>query len=93
MEVKGKMAGVAQGAEKEPSAPKTSVLGMVAIWMVRQYQRWCRPWMGNHCRFYPSCSDYMILAVQKYGVFRGVPKGIWRICRCQPFCKGGIDEP
>ena len=74
-------------------ATRLSLLGVVGIWLVRQYQRWCRPWMGDHCRFYPSCSDYMILAVKKHGFLLGVPKGIWRICRCQPFHPGGVDYP
>lgn len=72
---------------------RLSLLAAVGIWMVRQYQWWCRPWMGDHCRFYPSCSDYMILAVKKHGFLLGVPKGIWRICRCQPFHPGGVDYP
>lgn len=76
-----------------PAAGKLSFLAVVGIWMVRQYQWWCRPWMGDHCRFYPSCSDYMILAVRKHGFFLGVLKGIWRICRCQPFHPGGVDYP
>ena len=43
------------------------------------------------CRFQPTCSQYMIEAVEKKGVVVGVLKGLWRICRCNPFCKGGWD--
>ncbi|MCD6413318.1 MAG: membrane protein insertion efficiency factor YidD [Elusimicrobia bacterium] len=46
-----------------------------------------------HCRFYPSCSQYFIIAVEKYGLFQGSLKGIWRILRCHPFSKGGFDLP
>ncbi|MCM8761136.1 MAG: membrane protein insertion efficiency factor YidD [Candidatus Omnitrophica bacterium] len=43
------------------------------------------------CRFYPSCSEYAIEALQKYGVVKGLFKSIGRITRCHPFCKGGYD--
>ncbi|MCD6422822.1 MAG: membrane protein insertion efficiency factor YidD [Elusimicrobia bacterium] len=46
-----------------------------------------------HCRFYPSCSNYFLLAVQKYGFLKGTLKGILRILKCNPFFKGGIDFP
>ncbi len=45
------------------------------------------------CRFYPSCSEYAILAIEKYGVIRGLVKAFWRILRCNPFSKGGVDYP
>jgi len=43
------------------------------------------------CRFYPSCSEYAIESVEKYGVLQGAVKGLWRILRCNPFSKGGPD--
>lgn len=43
------------------------------------------------CRFNPSCSDYGIQAIQKYGIFKGGLKALWRIWRCNPFNKGGND--
>lgn len=43
------------------------------------------------CKYHPSCSHYFEQAVQKKGAFRGGLKGIWRICRCHPFSKGGYD--
>ena len=48
--------------------------------------------MGGHCRYHPSCSQYMIDAVRKYGACRGGWRGVKRIARCHPFAKGGIDE-
>ncbi len=45
------------------------------------------------CRFEPSCSEYFLQAVHKYGPVHGAAKGVWRICRCQPLCKGGYDPP
>lgn len=44
------------------------------------------------CRFYPSCSFYSIQAVEKFGLKKGLPKIIWRIIRCSPLSKGGIDQ-
>ncbi|MBI5072086.1 membrane protein insertion efficiency factor YidD [Candidatus Falkowbacteria bacterium] len=43
------------------------------------------------CRFHPTCSDYGYAAIEKYGVFRGGAKAIWRVLRCNPFSKGGFD--
>ncbi|MCX7700869.1 MAG: membrane protein insertion efficiency factor YidD [Gemmataceae bacterium] len=63
------------------------------ILLVRGYQRLLRPLLPPSCRFYPSCSEYMIQAVQKYGPWRGALKGIARICRCHPFHPGGFDPP
>jgi len=45
----------------------------------------------GYCRFYPSCSEYSYRAINKYGLIKGGIKGIWRILRCNPFSKGGID--
>jgi putative membrane protein insertion efficiency factor len=45
----------------------------------------------NACKFTPTCSEYMIQAIEKYGTLRGIFKGIKRILRCNPFNKGGYD--
>ena len=65
----------------------------LAIFMVRIYQKTLSPFIGQQCRFYPTCSNYYILAVRKYGFCWGSLKGAWRILRCNPFCKGGEDFP
>jgi putative membrane protein insertion efficiency factor len=70
-----------------------SVLAAVLIGFVRGYQMVLRPVLPAVCRFEPSCSEYFILAVRKYGPLRGACKGAWRICRCNPFCRGGYDPP
>ena len=67
------------------------VWGVIAV--VRVYQWTLSPFVGRQCRFEPTCSNYMIQAVEKYGVLQGVPRGVWRIVRCNPFCRGGIDPP
>jgi uncharacterized protein len=66
---------------------------LAVIAFVRLYQLTLSPIFGRQCRFQPTCSHYMIGAVEKYGVLRGVPKGLWRIVRCNPFCRGGYDPP
>ena len=59
----------------------------------RVYQYTLSPLIGRHCRFEPSCSNYLILAVQKYGAVSGILRGVGRICRCHPFNPGGHDPP
>ena len=69
------------------------VLAGGIILSVRGYQRFLRPVLPTVCRFQPSCSEYMILAVTKYGPARGAWRGIRRICRCHPWNPGGYDPP
>ncbi len=75
------------------AAAVRSFFAIVLIGFVRAYQALLRPILPAVCRFEPSCSEYFILAVQKYGPLRGACKGAWRICRCNPFCQGGLDPP
>ena len=63
------------------------------IGVVRVYQLTLSPIVGRQCRFYPTCSQYFIGAVQKYGAVRGTWKGVCRICRCHPWHPGGVDHP
>ena len=60
---------------------------------VRLYQIFHSPVLGRQCRFTPTCSEYFILAVKKYGALRGAFRGVLRICRCHPFHPGGYDPP
>ena len=60
---------------------------------VRCYQLVVSPCIGSHCRFRPTCSTYFIQSLQKYGAIRGTARGLWRICRCHPFHRGGYDPP
>ena len=70
-----------------------AIPAMLVIALVRCYQLLISPWLPNTCRFFPSCSAYMILAIRKYGVLRGSWRGVKRICRCHPFDPGGFDPP
>jgi len=61
--------------------------------LIKGYQFFISPALGEHCRFYPSCSEYTALSVKKYGWFSGAFKGIKRIFRCNPWTAGGVDLP
>jgi putative membrane protein insertion efficiency factor len=65
----------------------------VLIGGVRLYQVILRPILPPLCRFHPSCSEYFILAVQKYGPLSGACRGVGRLCRCNPWHPGGYDPP
>ena len=65
----------------------------ILIALVRCYQWLLSPLLGRQCRFEPSCSHYFIGAVRKYGPVKGTLRGLWRICRCNPFNPGGEDPP
>ena len=67
--------------------------GHCMILGVRIYQRVVSPLIGPSCRFQPTCSEYMIEAIRKYGAIWGGLKGIRRILRCHPFNRGGFDPP
>ena len=66
---------------------------MMLIGAVRLYQLTLSHLVGRQCRFHPTCSEYFILAVQKYGAIRGAWRGCGRICRCHPWHPGGVDWP
>ena len=66
----------------------------ILINVIRLYQRWVsRLKRAPSCRFYPSCSEYAVLAIGKYGALKGTALGIWRVIRCNPWNSGGIDFP
>lgn len=58
---------------------------------IRFYQFFIRPVLGAHCRFYPSCSQYAIDAIQYRGIVMGLFLTCRRLCRCHPGCEGGYD--
>jgi putative membrane protein insertion efficiency factor len=66
---------------------------LALVGLVRLYQLALSPILGRQCRFHPTCSNYMIGAVEKYGAVRGGWRGLMRICRCHPWHPGGIDPP
>ena len=60
---------------------------------VRFYQLTLSWLVGRYCRFRPTCSNYFIQSVEKYGAIRGACRGVLRICRCHPWHPGGDDPP
>lgn len=73
----------------------------IATWPIIFYQKTLsfdhgpmRHWYPNgYCPFYPTCSEYARRAILEHGIFHGILLGIWRILRCHPWTKGGVDHP
>lgn len=59
--------------------------------IIRAYQRWISPLLGAQCRFYPTCSQYAIEAIERYGAVKGALLAVQRIARCHPWHPGGFD--
>ena len=59
--------------------------------MIKLYRFFLSPWIGQHCRFSPSCSQYAIEAIETYGTGRGTKLTLQRLLRCHPWCDGGYD--
>jgi len=63
----------------------------LALRLLRLYKRWVSPSLPPSCRYVPTCSEYAMEAIERYGVMRGGPMAAWRVLRCHPFVKGGLD--
>ncbi|MCI7100333.1 MAG: membrane protein insertion efficiency factor YidD [Lachnospiraceae bacterium] len=61
------------------------------IALIRLYRRYISPMKAPCCRYVPTCSQYAIIAIERYGVIKGGALAVWRILRCNPFAKGGYD--
>jgi putative membrane protein insertion efficiency factor len=72
--------------------PGRIVSGLLIL-VIRVYQHTLSPLLGPVCRFEPSCSRYMIGSLRKYGLLKGLARGIGRILRCHPWNPGGYDPP
>ena len=57
--------------------------------LIRIYQKMVSPWLGPHCRFYPTCSEWARQAVETYGIFKGSALALKRLLSCHPFHPGG----
>ena len=62
-----------------------------AIALIRFYQKNISPYKGTKCPYHPTCSNYALQAIEKYGVVQGGILALWRILRCNPFSHGGYD--
>jgi putative membrane protein insertion efficiency factor len=63
----------------------------IAILPIRLYQFAISPIFGERCRYYPSCSEYAVQAIGRFGILRGLVLAGWRLLRCNPWSKGGVD--
>jgi len=67
--------------------PRVALIGLV-----RGYRLLLSPWVGQSCRFTPTCSAYALQALDRHGAVVGTGLAAWRILRCNPWCHGGCDE-
>jgi putative membrane protein insertion efficiency factor len=65
---------------------------LLLVGLVRLYQVTLSGWLGGQCRFSPTCSRYAEEAIRTHGAVRGSALAAWRIARCGPFTKGGVDH-
>lgn len=72
-------------------AKNNSTPQIIAISLVKAYQRWLSPLLGNNCRFTPTCSFYAIEAINRFGVIKGSWLASKRILKCHPLNAGGED--
>ena len=63
----------------------------ILLMLIMGYRYAISPWLGNHCRFYPSCSQYALEAIDRHGAWHGLGLSVWRLLRCHPFHAGGYD--
>ncbi len=63
----------------------------LALRLLRLYKRWISPAFPPACRYVPTCSEYAMEAVERYGACRGGFMAAWRVLRCHPLAKGGLD--
>jgi uncharacterized protein len=63
----------------------------IAILLLKIYKSAVSPYVPTACRFYPTCSSYMLEAIETKGLLKGVAKGVLRVLKCHPFHPGGFD--
>jgi len=63
----------------------------IFLLLIKGYKKGISPFLGNNCRFYPTCSMYMYEAIHKHGILKGIILGTRRISKCHPFHPGGYD--
>ena len=69
----------------------TRLLRRAVTLPIRAYQYAISPMFGARCKYYPSCSEYAVQSIERYGILRGLVLAGWRLLRCNPFSRGGYD--
>jgi uncharacterized protein len=68
-------------------------LRSVAVAPVRFYQRAISPALPARCKYHPSCSEYAVQSIKRFGILKGIVLAAWRLLRCNPWSHGGVDFP
>jgi uncharacterized protein len=68
-----------------------TLLRRLFILPIRAYQLLLSPLVGERCKYYPSCSEYAVQAISRFGILRGLVLAGWRLLRCNPWSRGGYD--
>ena len=76
---------------RRPAVALDALPQRMLIALVRGYRLLLQPWLGNRCRFEPTCSAYAIGALQRHGALAGSYLAVARIARCHPWCAAGFD--
>lgn len=63
----------------------------ILVGLIQFYRYLISPWLGQHCRFEPSCSAYALTAVKRFGAWRGTVLAVKRLSKCHPWHEGGLD--
>jgi uncharacterized protein len=78
-------------SERQETTPAPGAAASVLMALIGAYQRYISPFLGNRCRFHPSCSVYAKTAIETHGALRGSLLALRRLLKCQPFHPGGFD--
>jgi putative membrane protein insertion efficiency factor len=76
--------------ELSTTGPVRALRGLAVV-PIRLYQWIFSPLLGQRCRYYPSCSEYAVQAIRRFGILRGAVLAGWRLLRCNPWSRGGFD--
>jgi len=87
------------GADPQVSSPSAAddgrpgnPLTWLLLGLVRVYQAVVSPWLPPSCKYYPSCSAYAVTALRRHGALKGAALAGWRLLRCNPWSRGGVDH-
>lgn len=75
-----------------PQSRRPSAAARAALALVGLYQHWISPALPRRCRYYPTCSAYAVEAIKVHGALKGALLAAWRLLRCNPFTRGGVDH-